>query len=111
MVRPNSGINGVVRPYAGKGRGTRGAHPSLNDWLYLKQRGLDSTATTSSWSQQHKLKKGTMDAADETDKANAPPLWHGCVTARSTPPASPSGRLFAKAAGLKVIDVEPQPMI
>ena len=39
-VRPDSGINSVA-DLKGKKIGIRGAHPALNDWLFLKQRGLD----------------------------------------------------------------------
>ncbi len=40
VVRPDSGINGV-RDIRGKKLGGVGSHPILNNWLYLKQRGLD----------------------------------------------------------------------
>ena len=40
VVRPNSGINSIA-DLRGKKVGTRGMHPGLNDWLLLKQRGLD----------------------------------------------------------------------
>src|SRR5712675_2959836 len=40
VVRPGSGINGIA-DLRGKKVGTRGMHPGLNDWLLLKQRGLD----------------------------------------------------------------------
>src|SRR6266700_4543574 len=40
VVRPDSGINGIG-DLRGKRIGTRGHHPGLNDWLLLKQRGLD----------------------------------------------------------------------
>jgi ABC-type nitrate/sulfonate/bicarbonate transport system substrate-binding protein len=96
----------------GKKVGTRGAHPSLNDWLYLKQHGLDADRGDIEFINQTKLKKGEMEAADPEKKAKAPPLWHwvrdGVVDAALLgPPAS----LFAGAAGLKVIDVEPLAMI
>src|SRR5207248_9801001 len=53
-----------------------------------------------------------MDAVDPAKKEKAAPTWHwvrdGVVDAALLgPPAS----LFAKAAGLKVIDIEPLPMI
>src|SRR5439155_16765645 len=59
-----------------------------------------------------KIKKGSMDAVDPVLKENTPPLWHfvrdGLADATLlAPPAS----LFAQAAGLKVIDIEPLPMI
>ena len=40
VVRPQSGINGLADLHGNK-IGTRGHHPGLNDWLLLKQRGLD----------------------------------------------------------------------
>src|SRR6266446_8248063 len=53
-----------------------------------------------------------MDAEDPVLRSKAPPTWHwvrdGIVDAALlAPPAS----LFAKAAGLKVIDIDPLPMI
>ncbi|HXP95006.1 MAG TPA: ABC transporter substrate-binding protein [Candidatus Binatia bacterium] len=39
-VRADSGINGIA-DLRGKKVGTRGSHPGLNDWLELKQHGLD----------------------------------------------------------------------
>src|SRR5581483_8404390 len=40
VVRPDSGIDSLA-DLRGKKVGTRGSHPGLNDWLLLKQRGLD----------------------------------------------------------------------
>jgi hypothetical protein len=61
---------------------------------------------------QTKLKKDSIGAEDAGERAKAPPTWHwvldGVVDAALLgPPAS----LFAKAAGLRVIDIEPLPMI
>ena len=41
VVRPDSGINGIAGMHEKK-LGTRGTHPMLNDWLFMKQHGLDS---------------------------------------------------------------------
>jgi len=111
VVRANSGINGLADLH-GKKVGTRGSHPSLNDWLYLKQHGLDSDRDDIEFINQTKLKKNSMDAEDPAARAKLPPTWQwvrdGVVDATLIgPPAS----LFAKAAGLKVIDIEPLPMI
>jgi ABC-type nitrate/sulfonate/bicarbonate transport system substrate-binding protein len=111
VVRPDSGINGLLDLH-GKKVGTRGSHPSLNDWLYLKQHGLDCDRDDIEFVKQTKLRAGSMDAVDDAAKKKAPPTWHwvrdGAVDATLLgPPAS----LFAKAAGLKVIDIEPLPMI
>ncbi len=111
IVRPDSGINGLA-DLQGRKVGTRGSHPGLNDWLYLKQHGLDVDRDDVELVRQTKLKSGSMDAVDPAQKEKAPPLWH-LVRDRAIdacflgPPAS----LFAKVAGLKVIDIEPLPMI
>jgi ABC-type nitrate/sulfonate/bicarbonate transport system substrate-binding protein len=91
---------------------TRGSHPALNDWLYLKQHGLDTDRDDVELVRQTKLKSNSMDAEDPAQKAKAPVLWH-LVRDRTVDAAllGPPASLFAKAAGLKVIDVEPLPMI
>jgi ABC-type nitrate/sulfonate/bicarbonate transport system substrate-binding protein len=111
VVRADSGINSLA-DLRGKKFGTRGAHPSLNDWLLLKQRGLDCDRDDYDFANQTKVKIGSMDEAEPGSKAKAPPLWHlvrdGDVDAALLmPPAS----LVAEAAGLKLIDVDPMPMI
>jgi ABC-type nitrate/sulfonate/bicarbonate transport system substrate-binding protein len=111
VVRANSGINGLADLH-GKKVGTKGSHPGLNDWLYLKQHGLDVDRDDIELVNQTKIRKDSMDAVDPAQKDKAPPLWQwvrdGMVDAALLgPPAS----LFAKAAGLKVIDIEPLPMI
>jgi ABC-type nitrate/sulfonate/bicarbonate transport system substrate-binding protein len=111
VVRPDSGINSLA-DLRGKKFGSRGAHPSLNDWLLLKQRGLDCDRDDYEFDNQTKVKAGTMDEVEPGSKAKAPPLWHlvrdGMVDAALLmPPAS----LIAEAAGLKLIDVDPLPMI
>jgi ABC-type nitrate/sulfonate/bicarbonate transport system substrate-binding protein len=109
VVRPDSGINGV-QGIRGKKLGGVGSHPILNNWLYLKQRGLDQDRGDYELVCQEEYKPGTMDPLEPEKKL--PPLWHwvrdGIVDAAFVGvPAS----LFAQQAGLKVIDVEPLPMI
>jgi ABC-type nitrate/sulfonate/bicarbonate transport system substrate-binding protein len=109
VVRPDSGINSVA-DIRGRKLGGAGSHPILNNWLYLKQRGLDQDRDDYELICQELFKPGTMDEV-ESDK-KPPPLWHwvrdGIVDAAFLGmPAS----LIAKDAGLKVIDVEPLPMI
>jgi len=113
VVRPDSGINGIGDLRAKK-VGTRGSHPSMNDWLLLKQRGLDSDRDEVEIINQIHHKKNEMDPSNKADPEglSLPPLWQlvkqGDVDAALlNPPAS----LFAKANGLKVIDIEPLPMI
>ncbi|MEA2988988.1 MAG: taurine transport system substrate-binding protein [Alphaproteobacteria bacterium] len=111
VVRADSGINGLADLH-GKKVGTRGSHPSLNDWIYLKQHGLDVDREDIDLINTTKLRKNSMDAVDADQKDKAPPLWHlvrdGTIDATLL---GPPANLFAKAAGLKVIDIDPLPMI
>ncbi len=105
VVRADSQFSGVS-DLKGKVLGSLGMHPGLNDWLYLKQRGLD-------------VDRGDIEIVSQTganmDPNSAdkpPPLWEwvrdGIVDAAFVwPPLD----LFAQRAGLKVIDVDPLPMI
>lgn len=93
---------------------TRGSHPGLNDWLYLKQHGLDADRDEVEIVNQIRHKRGSMDPAALADPEGwtLPPLWQVVKNGEAdaaflTPPAS----LFAEQAGLKVIDIEPLPMI
>jgi len=118
VVRPESGINGIADLH-GKRIGTRGHHPGLNDWLLLKQRGLDvdredielvrelpDMVSTEAAAQ---LEGAAAEAAKTKKRA---PVWQwvrdGKVDAALL--MAPS-HLFAADAGLKVIDIEPLPMI
>jgi len=118
VVRPDSGINGIA-DLRGKRIGTRGHHPGLNDWLLLKQRGLDvdredielvrELPDTISVEAADQLEGDAAEAAKTKKRA---PVWHwvrdGQVDAALL--MAPS-HLFAADAGLKVIDIEPLPMI
>jgi ABC-type nitrate/sulfonate/bicarbonate transport system substrate-binding protein len=109
VVRPDSGIDSIA-DLRGKKLGGAGSHPILNGWLYLKQRGLDQDRDDYELVCQELFKPGTMDEV-ESDK-KPPPLWHwvrdGIVDAALL---SPPATLFAQAAGLKVIEIDPLPMI
>jgi ABC-type nitrate/sulfonate/bicarbonate transport system substrate-binding protein len=107
-VRADSGINGLA-DLRGKKVGTHGNHPSLNDWLFLKQHGLDADRDDV---ELVKPRKKTEPAAEAVPAERRPELWElvrdrVIDAALLMPPAS----LFAAAAGLKLIDVEPLPMI
>ncbi len=111
-VRDDGEINGLA-DLKGKKIGTHGNHPSLNDWLFFKQHGLDSDRDDIEFIKQSKRKKEPADAPADAAPAQRPPwLWElvrdrVVDAALMMPPAS----LFAKAGGLKLIDVEPLPMI
>jgi ABC-type nitrate/sulfonate/bicarbonate transport system substrate-binding protein len=102
VVRPDSAINSLA-DLREKVVGTRGSHPSLNDWLQLKQHGLDVDRDEVVLLDPNKS-RGSED--------ERPPLWmdvrDGNVDAAILP--VPQG-FFAKRAGLKVIDVPVFPMI
>lgn len=105
VVRPDSQISGVA-DLRGKVVGSLGMHPGLNDWLYLKQRGLDVDREDVQIVSQTGLKM------DPNGPEKPPPLWEwvrdGVVDAAFVwPPLN----LFAERAGLKAIDVDPLPMI
>jgi len=60
---------------------------------------------------QTRIREDSMDAVDPA-KDKAPPLWQWVRDGRvDAALLSPPASLFAKAAGLKVIDIEPLPMI
>jgi ABC-type nitrate/sulfonate/bicarbonate transport system substrate-binding protein len=110
IVRPDSGINGI-RDLKEKKVITSGSHPALNDWLYLKQNGLDVDRDEVEIINRSRIKKGEMDetGGDDTPRKERWELVKdGTVDATLlTPPKSD----FAEKAGLKVIEIEPLPMI
>jgi ABC-type nitrate/sulfonate/bicarbonate transport system substrate-binding protein len=110
-VRVDSGIAGVG-DLKEKKIGTRGSHPELNDWLFLKQRGLDVDRDDIELINQLNIPKGEMDAVPGEEEKGRPEKWElvrdGVIDATLlTPPQS----MIAERAGLKIIDLEPLPMI
>ena len=111
VVRPDSGINGIA-DLREKVVGVRGSHPSLNDWLYLKQRGLDVDRDDVVLQNAVRHKPGTMDPIEGDVEKKKQPLWH-LIRDRKVDAAfltAPSS-MIAEEAGLKCIDIPPQPMI
>ena len=113
VVHADSGINGLG-DLKQKKVGTRGSHPGLNDWLRLKKGGLDSDRDEVEIVNQLSHKKNDMDPTSKNDPEGLylPKLWEWVKdrtvdAAFITPPAAQ----FAEAAGLKVIETEPMPMI
>ena len=111
VVPANSDIAGVP-DLMEKKIGTRGMHPGLNDWLYCKQRGLDVDRDDIEFVSQVPYAQGSMDPSFKDGDVERLPLWHwvrdGVVDAAFV---TAPGCLQAKKAGLKVIDVDPLPMI
>ena len=103
VTRDDAGINSVA-DIRGKKFGTKGRHPGLNDWLYLKQNGLDvdrddfEMVQFGSFASDLRRKKMSMIDAiltKEVDVAFLP---------------EPS-KTFARRAGLKVVNIPAQDMI
>jgi len=93
VVRSDSGIT-KVSDLKGKVLGSRGQHPGLNTWLYLRQNGLE----------------GVVEVVKVSGEGQE--LWESVRdkkvdAAFVTPPAD----LFARRAGLKVINVDFLPMV
>jgi ABC-type nitrate/sulfonate/bicarbonate transport system substrate-binding protein len=106
VVKPGSGIESVA-DLRHKTVGSKGSHPGLNDWIYLKQRGLDVDKD-----QVAMVKQVPDGQIDETVGQRMQSLddWveSGKIDAAFvTPPRS----LLAQKRGLKVIDIDPLPMI
>ncbi|MGH7831071.1 MAG: ABC transporter substrate-binding protein, partial [Candidatus Binatia bacterium] len=95
VVRPQAGINGIA-DLKGKTIGHRGEHPGLNNWLFLKEAGLDVDRG------DIRMEKWKGDDA----------TWQGILAGQlDAALVTPPDDLLAKRAGLKVIDVPFQPMI
>jgi ABC-type nitrate/sulfonate/bicarbonate transport system substrate-binding protein len=118
VVRPNSGINSIA-DLRGKKVGTRGMHPGLNDWLLLKQRGLDVdrdevelVTKVEGLVSAEAAEQGESVESDAARTKKRAAVWQwvrdGHVDAALL--LAPS-HLFAADAGLKIIDIEPLPMI
>jgi NitT/TauT family transport system substrate-binding protein len=118
VTRPDSGINSLA-DLRGKTVGTRGMHPGLNDWLLLKQRGLDVDRDDLEMVKEvegaileddaSQLEGADKEAAGKKKRAQ---LWEwvrdGKVDAALL---QAPAHLYAADAGLKIIDVDPLPMI
>ena len=103
ITRADAGIDKVT-DIRKKKFGTKGRHPGLNDWLYLKQSGLDEDREDfemirfGGFSDDDRRQKMSLIEAVKTGEVDA------CFLAQPK-------REFAIRDGLKVIDIPIQPMI
>jgi ABC-type nitrate/sulfonate/bicarbonate transport system substrate-binding protein len=117
VVRPDSGINGLADLH-GKKIGTRGNHPGLNDWLLLRQRGLDvdrgdiEIVNKIDGLESAEAAEQIEGVGGEQKKKQRTAVWQwvrdGKVDAALL--LAPA-HLFAADAGLRIIDIAPLPMI
>lgn len=113
VVRADSGIDSIAG-LREKVVGSRGSHPRLNDWLQLKQHGLDTDRDEVKVIDQYGPSTGrsVIDSTNPNAEDETEPVWEwirdGKVDAAflQVPQC-----LFAAEAGLKVIDIAPFPMI
>jgi ABC-type nitrate/sulfonate/bicarbonate transport system substrate-binding protein len=115
-VRPDSGIDKIT-DLRGKKVGTRGNHPGLNDWLLLKQRGLDvDRDEVELVSKIEGLESAeAAEQLPDADRRNSKrdPIWKWVLDGKVDGAllAEPPATLFAEDAGLKMIEIDPLPMI
>ncbi|MDX1484451.1 MAG: ABC transporter substrate-binding protein [Alphaproteobacteria bacterium] len=106
VTRPDIGIE-KLEDVRHRKFGSRGRHPGLNTWLYLKQHGLDPDTD-----QVEIVREERVEMPDGTFKLNRKSLMDmvkdGDVDAcfMSLP-----NKEFAHREGLKIIDIEAQPMV
>lgn len=111
VVRADSGINSIA-DLREKTVGNRGSHPTLNDWLQLKQHGLDTDRDEVAIVGQVPMADGGKSIDPENPHAKVDSLWEW-VRDKKVDAAFlvPPMTLLAERAGLKLIDVDPLPMI
>ena len=108
-VRPDSGIFSLQvlrdRKFV-----VGGSHPSLNDWLFLKQRGLDVDHDDYEMINAVPVKKGSMDAEKGVEVRVSKWEWVESGKADACF-LSPLQSVIARRKGLRVVELEPLPMI
>ena len=107
VTRPDIGID-KLEDVRGRKFGSRGRHPGLNTWLYLKQHGLDPDKDAV---------EIVKDAVPELDNETAEPAGRKSLRKMVADGDVDAAFIthpqveFARREGLKIIDVAPQPMV
>jgi len=121
VVRADSNIT-RIEDLRGKVVGSRGAHPCLNDWLQLKQHGLDTDrgdvvvvdqyAYSGTNARKDPDAKPLAAFSDESKEDTTEAVWKWVLNKEVDAAFLQAPQcLFAAEAGLKLIDIEPFPMI
>lgn len=110
-VRPDSGIFSI-QDLRGKKFVAGGSHPSLNDWLFLRQKGLDVDRDDYEMINTVQMKKGSMDAEPAPGGKERMPKWEWVKTGKADACfLTPLQSAFARKNGMRVVELEPLPMI
>jgi len=106
ITRPNIGIE-KLEDVRKRKFGSRGRHPGLNTWLYLKQAGLNPDTD-----QVEIVTEQRIESPDGTKKVKSKSLLEMVVTGDVDACfVNEPQREQARRAGLKVIDIPAQPMV
>ena len=106
ITRPDAGID-KLEDLRKRKFGSRGRHPGLNTWLYLKQSGLDPDTD-----QVEIVEEARTILADGTKRVDRKSLLEMVKDGEADACfLSQPRREFADRMGLKVIDIPPQPMV
>ena len=109
IVRADSSID-TIADLKTKKVGSQGNHPGLNVWLYLKQNGLDVDRDQVEMIEPAKIMRNGKPLLQNFDSGNVlvdMVANRDCDAALVCAPSTD----FAERAGLKVVDIEPMPMI
>lgn len=103
ITRADAGI-GKIADIKGRKFGTKGMHPGLNDWLYLKESGLDADRQEFDMVRFEEAAEDPRRRTMTLIEAVASGDVDACFLAQPK-------REFAERAGLAVIDIPAQPMV
>jgi ABC-type nitrate/sulfonate/bicarbonate transport system substrate-binding protein len=113
VVRQDSGIE-RIEDLREKVVGARGSHPKLNDWLQLKQHGLDTDKDEVAVIDQYRKDDGSepFDPANVNAEDDTEAVWKWIRDKKIDAAFLQVPQWnFAAEAGLKIIDLDPFPMI